>query len=56
MTEKRVDGIDKLTAFELNVLKLLHCIATKRRGYTYEQMVYLQLLENVFFPEEELSE
>jgi len=53
MTEKRVDGIDKLTAFELNVLKLLHCIATMKRGHTYEQIVYLTLLEQLFFPETE---
>ena len=53
MTEKRVDGIDKLTAFELNVLKLLHCISTMKRGHTYEQIVYLNLLEQLFFPEKE---
>ena len=56
MTAKRVDEIDKLTAFELNVLKLLHCIATMRRGHTYEQIVYLNLLETIFFPEEVDSE
>lgn len=53
MTANNQEELDKLTGFELNVLMLLHCIATKKRGHTYEQMVYLQLLENVFFPEEE---
>lgn len=53
MNEKRVDEIDKLTAFELNALKLLHCIATMKRGHTYEQRVYLTLLEQLFFPEKE---
>ena len=53
MSEKRVDEIDKLTAFELNALKLLHCIATMKRGHTYEQTVYLNILEQLFFPEKE---
>ena len=53
MTAKRFDEIDKLTAFELNVLKLLYCIATMKRGHTYEQIVYLTLLEQLFFPEKE---
>lgn len=56
MTEKRVDEIDKLTAFELNALKLLHCIATMKRGNTDEQWVYLTLLEQLFFPEKELED
>lgn len=56
MNEKRVDEIDKLPAFELNALKLLHCIATMKRGHTYEQGVYLTLLEQLFFPEEELDD
>ena len=53
MTEKRLNEIDKLNGFELNVLKLLHCIATMRRGHNYEQIVYLNLLEKLFFPEKE---
>jgi len=47
------DGIDNLTGYQLNVLKLLHCIASSRRGHTYEQNIYLKLLENEFFPEED---
>jgi hypothetical protein len=39
--------------FELNVLKLLHCIATMRRGWTHEQRIYINLAEQVLFPEEE---
>ena len=53
MTDKRFEEIDKLTGFELNVLKLLHCIATMKRGHTYEQIVYLNLLEQLCFPEKE---
>lgn len=56
MSEKRFDEIDKLTAFELNALKLLHCIATMKRGHTYEQTVYLNLLEQLFFPEKEADD
>ena len=53
MTANKQYELDKLTGFELNVLMLLHCIATKKRGHTYEQIVYLNLLEQLFFPEEE---
>jgi hypothetical protein len=53
MTANKQDELDKLTGFELNVLMLLHCIATKKRGHTYEQIVYLNLLEQLFFPEKE---
>ena len=51
MTKKRLEEIDKVNGFELNVLKLLHCIATMRRGHTYEQIIYLNLLETILFPE-----
>lgn len=45
------DELNQFNDFELNVLKLLHCIATMRRGHTYEQIVYLNLAEQVLFPE-----
>ena len=47
------DELNQFNSFELNVLKLLHCIATMRRGHTYEQNVYLNLVEKVLFPEVE---
>lgn len=45
--------IDDFNDFELNVLKLLYCIATMRRGWTHEQRVYMALAEQVLFPEAE---
>ena len=45
--------INDFTNFELNVLKLLHCIATNRRGWTHEQNIYLTLVEQTFFPEDD---
>ena len=43
--------IDDLNGFELNVLKLLHCIATMKRGWTDEQRIYINLLDTILFPE-----
>ena len=43
--------IDDFNDFERNVLKLLYCIATMRRGWTHEQRVYMDLVERVLFPE-----
>jgi len=45
--------INDFNNFELNVLKLLHCIATKKRGWTHEQIIYLTLVEQTLFPEAE---
>lgn len=45
--------IDDFNDYELNVLKLLHCIATSKRGWTTEQRIYLALCEQLLFPEEE---
>ena len=35
------------------VLRLLIIIARKNRGLSDEEMIYLQKMENKFFPEEE---
>lgn len=43
----------ELTEFELSVLKLLHCIATSKIGWTREQQIYISLCEQLFFPEME---
>lgn len=45
--------INNFTNFELNVLKLLYCIATNKRGWTHEQNIYLTLVEQTFFPEDD---
>lgn len=45
--------INDFTNFELTVLKLLHCIATNKKGWTHEQRIYLTLVEQTFFPEDD---
>ena len=50
-TQRGERMINDFTNFELNVLKLLHCIATNKRGWTHEQRIYLNLVEQTFFPE-----
>ena len=52
-TQRGERMINDFTNFELNVLKLLHCIATNKRGWTHEQRIYLTLVEQIFFPEAE---
>ena len=52
-TQRGERMINDFTNFELNVLKLLHCIATNKRGWTHEQRIYLNLVEQTFFPEAE---
>lgn len=48
--ERMINDFDN---FELNALKLLHCIATNKRGWTHEQSIYLTLVEQTLFPEAE---
>ena len=43
------DELNQFNGFELNVLKLLHCIATMRKGHTHEQIVYLNSVRQVLF-------
>ena len=50
-TQRGERMINNFTNFELNALKLLHCIATNKRGWTHEQRIYLTLVEQTFFPE-----
>ena len=52
-TQRGERMINDFTNFELNVLKLLHCIATNKRGWTHEQNIYLTLVEQTFFPEDD---
>ena len=52
-TQRGERMINDFTNFELNVLKLLHCIATNKREWTHEQRIYLTLVEQTFFPEAE---
>ena len=52
-TQRGERMINDFTNFELNVLKLLHCIATNKRGWTHEQRIYLTLVEQAFFPEDD---
>ena len=52
-TQRGERMINDFTNFELNVLKLLHCIATNKRGWTHEQIIYLTLVEQILFPEAE---
>ncbi len=48
--------IDDLNGFELNVLKLIRCMAKMKRGWTAEQKIYINLLDTILFPEEDLDD
>ena len=55
-TQRGERMINDFTNFELNVLKLLHCIATNKRGWADEQRIYINSSEQILFPEKEEDE
>ena len=53
--EQELDNTKQLANdyFQLTILKLLHCIATSNKGWTDEQIEYIQYMRTILFNKED---